>query len=426
MPLKLYSILHPPSNKLNEGLTNKLNSVLRDHTPATIMSTEDILASPVEDLNLAEGKLSQPSLWSTFRSEISSGTFFPSIDSAADFESGPDKGKDGLQRTNYNTMTQNAFFPSAPKILLCKLLLRGWAISAFILAFTESSYPYYEMAFLTNWSLLVTVIYMGLSFAASVGAALSLSWASTSTDPPSSKTDRRLRTFFVTALSVFFPIAAVQEMVVLLFWIRPMIVDTSPYISIMAHGPLSILVLLDGLLLNAIPVRARQIVFLWVFQSAYIVWSGFYSIFDLVNPNHMMMTMDDAIYRGFLNWRLYPGTTFVFCLLVLFVLTPILFGIVWFLSYHARRIQRSKARARAMVEEWADQTHHPMSIHIEVNDDTNSLTNDDDELEISESNDSEAHDNVDVEAAFPVRRRSSLLSQPELLRSLSVYSAYSV
>lgn len=105
------------------------------------------------------------------------------------------------------------------------------------------------------------------------------------------------------------------------------------YVPIVQHGLIAFLVLLDGLLLNNIQIRARQIVGVWIFQTLYLLWSGLYALLGLTNPEDNedddTMSTDNGIYPGLLSWRKYPEKTTMLAFAVLVVLTPILFSCVW-------------------------------------------------------------------------------------------------
>ena len=252
---------------------------------------------------------------------------------------------------------QRSFFPSGPKMLLGKLLLRGWSIAAVIYTFSVSDSPRFELAFLTNWSLIVTVVYMALSLFASTASTCSLSWA---TPQDASLPRSTIRATVVNAMAVLFPVAAVQELLVALFWVSPHS-GFRNYSTIVAHGPLAVLVFIDGLYLNQIPVRARHIGFVWGFQCLYLIWSGVYSILDLMNPTTMTMDMDEAIYEGFLNWRLYPAKTLLFAFGILVITTPVAFGGLWSLSFYSRRKQATVDTGKDMKEipfDSMDETDH--------------------------------------------------------------------
>jgi hypothetical protein len=237
---------------------------------------------------------------------------------------------------------QRAFFPSGLSTLFCKMVLGGWAVSCFVVAIVETRYKAYEMAYLTNWSLAITSIYFILSIIASLSSFCTSSYTLIDENNQSSK----LQPFMTKSLTITFTIASVQQLFVTIFWLTNTM-DLSQmaflelYVIVVGHGPLALIVLLDGLVLNAIPVRARHITFVWILQGLYLLWTVIYSILDIKNPWTYMVdgNTDAGIYTGFLNWRLYPGKTLLFSLGFVFIITPITFASVWCLSYFIKKHQ---------------------------------------------------------------------------------------
>ena len=80
-----------------------------------------------------------------------------------------------------------------------------------------------------------------------------------------------------------------------------------------------------------------------------------------MNPTTMTMDMDDAIYEGFLNWRLYPAKTLLFAFGILVITTPVAFGALWSLSFYSRRKQATVDTGKDMKEipfDSMDETDH--------------------------------------------------------------------
>lgn len=290
------------------------------------------------------------SLWKTFKSEVTNGPVFPAairVNEASDHSD--------------ELTIQHCFFPSGVMAIASKLLFCSWAISTLAGNCVVHGNPQYSMAYLTNWSLLVTVIYTSLSFFGSMAATCSFTWATTpsirveASSSPAARTTTRLRHTFVKAVCIFFSLASVAELVVLLFWFSPQGSDANKYWSIVAHGPFAAVVLIDGLFLNSIQIKARQILFVWAFQFLYLLWTVVYAIIDIMNPNAMidmlMMDIDNGIYEGLLNWRLYPAFTLLLAFGGIFVFTPIMFGFAWTLSFFASKLRQSSNDSKSSQED---------------------------------------------------------------------------
>ena len=87
--------------------------------------------------------------------------------------------------------------------------------------------------------------------------------------------------------------------------------------------------------------------FVWIFQILYITWAILYAFLDLQNPyNEQQNDYDSGLYEGLLNFKEYPLVSLGVSFGVLFIVTPILFSIVWMLSYgcYAARNRNSSKR----------------------------------------------------------------------------------
>jgi hypothetical protein len=95
-----------------------------------------------------------------------------------------------------------------------------------------------------------------------------------------------------------------------------------------------ILIMMDGFVINRIPIRLKQIVFVYAYSLAYLVWSLIHFAADIGNPETIDNdpdTNDDAIY-GVLSWRDSPGGAAILCLILFFVGIPLIFVFVWAVS----------------------------------------------------------------------------------------------
>ena len=108
--------------------------------------------------------------------------------------------------------------------------------------------------------------------------------------------------------------------------------DSLNYVCIMEHGIIGIIVLIDGVLVGTIPVRAKQYVCLLAVCISYLLWSLVNYILKLGNGDWGPAYDDDALYPV-LNWswesRRVAAIVSSFATIVL---CPVLFWVVWMLS----------------------------------------------------------------------------------------------
>jgi len=100
------------------------------------------------------------------------------------------------------------------------------------------------------------------------------------------------------------------------------------------------LILVDGLLVNRIPVRLRHWFELCLPTFAlFIIWSVLQSPlgFDLDNPYIEELGIDDDKIYPFLDWASSPLSTLALSLVCLFVVSPILHVILWAFSLAGRK-----------------------------------------------------------------------------------------
>ena len=104
-------------------------------------------------------------------------------------------------------------------------------------------------------------------------------------------------------------------------------VGLKDYLDIMKHGIAGFLVVLDGAVATALPVRLRHIGFFQVYCALYIVWSYVHSMLDIGNGTFR----GEALYNV-LNWNRSPAIAILLCAVVLLVGCPVAYFLVWALS----------------------------------------------------------------------------------------------
>jgi hypothetical protein len=187
---------------------------------------------------------------------------------------------------------------------------------------------FFWFAYLTNWNVTISTLYLLCSFGNSIFPVA---------QPAAGKTVVGARVKLTWAL---FTLAAnIGLVVTIAFWslIFDGVMDIA---TVFPHGILTFAVLVDGFLLNTIPIRLRHYLELvFPFATAYMIWSYLHSVFGIGNPDQAdedSETNDDLIY-GVLDWESNPKATAVVAVSIVLVLSPVLQFVLWMFSGCRRR-----------------------------------------------------------------------------------------
>lgn len=197
------------------------------------------------------------------------------------------------------------------------------------------------LAYLTNWNVTISSLYLLMSL---INSILPVS------GPPPGQTAVSLR---VKLTWILFTLSAnIGIVVTIAFW--SMLWDgVMDFETIFPHGILTACVLLDGFILNTIPIRLRHYLEILVpFAAAYVLWSYIHSLTTIGNPDYNdedPETNDDLIY-SILDWDNNPKTTVLIIVVLIFVLSPILQILLWMVSGCRRRYVDEYATSSQYVE----------------------------------------------------------------------------
>lgn len=112
--------------------------------------------------------------------------------------------------------------------------------------------------------------------------------------------------------------APMEVTVTILYWVLEF-EGTFSYVSIMSHGGVMILVVIDGFVLSRVPLRMKQFVFFESFALVYCVWTLIHAYSGMGNPY-----ADDAIYDS-IAWKNNMKPTVILIVVLLLVANPIIF-----------------------------------------------------------------------------------------------------
>ena len=220
---------------------------------------------------------------------------------------------------------QRSFAPDTWFAFGFKLLAASLVTIAFTISWVESTDTDFYLAYLSSWSMLVTV------------AALWTSWINTIL---ASKTAQPPETvgFRIRLAWTLFTIALHSEIVVtILYWayVYDAQVETVDFLDIVLHGGAVPLLFLDGLLVNRVPLRWPH----WwgvvlPYDLLYLLWTVLHAVLNVGNPNTTSPDEDDALY-SVVNWNEDWTGSLAYSLVLIFVVGPVLFALLWFLSVYS-------------------------------------------------------------------------------------------
>jgi hypothetical protein len=253
---------------------------------------------------------------------------------------------------------QRSFAPEPKRwVTSFKLILAVWAYQVLVVDLTNEAYNdgliKYYLIYLTHWAFLAALLYFPLSLALSLCGNVSQPAESSSNnvDEPELQQPSFLVRF---AWGLFSTTATLQVAVSLLFWLLEYNYDSSgmpSYTSIMKHGGIMVLLLIDGLVVNKIPVRAKHIVIAESVSLAYLLWTVVHSklgIGNVFSEGEEEDEQNDDVIYSVINWKDSPEQTLIVVVLVVLVVVPMLFIILW---------AASQCRRRYVVEEGGDVEH---------------------------------------------------------------------
>mgnify|MGYP005848831407 CR=1 FL=1 len=230
--------------------------------------------------------------------------------------------------------------PSGVWILLLKSILVAWIIAVVVDGITEANPPrVFYLAYLTHWSLLVTMAYFISSWFHTLQNSSTLLQRKYTTTTTTNSTTTNQQQNHPTILHKLtwglFALAAPAEIVVTVgYWTLEWDGSTGTgfyYRNIMVHGGCLILVLLDGFYINRIPVRLRHFGLLFAYLLLYMIWTLIHALLEIGNPDY---ENDDNLYTA-LQWKEEPWSTLQYAGLFLLVLAPLAFCFVWCLSLYS-------------------------------------------------------------------------------------------
>lgn len=252
--------------------------------------------------------------------------------------------------------TDKSFLLVKAAVVAWKLLVLGVEIYTIAIDFAEYT-DVFRLGYLTIWSYLFATVYSLLSLANTIfpistvplakpstvqentGSASVQIVISNNTDVQSSSNYDEYKVSKRTSITwLFFTLSALAQITVtVLYWALVYEGGTPDLFSIFSHGVIFILVWVDGLVINRIPVRLSHWLTLCLpVFVAYIIWTILQSplVFEIDIP--FADVDDDRIYPV-LDWDKKPLFSLGLVSGLVLVFTPIAHTLLWGLSLAVRR-----------------------------------------------------------------------------------------
>jgi len=228
--------------------------------------------------------------------------------------------------SGYKIDIPEAFAPSGPMTIIGKLITTGIALATLFVGLLSTPNVSFFFAYWTNVSLVLTIFYLLFSF-------LNTTFPGHIQQPMESVRGRARWAWILFVAGVHG-----QFMASLLWWLTvydPVETELKFY-SVSAHGLVCFLALIDGLVLNRIPLRLfHWWGFIFPVQVLYLIWTIVHWQLNVGNPNEQdedPTTNDDAIY-SVLAW---DGDAWVssaiVSVLVVFAGGPLVYFYMWCLA----------------------------------------------------------------------------------------------
>lgn len=216
-----------------------------------------------------------------------------------------------------------ASFTPKPKwwITVLKFVIFAWIAFIAIDDFLRMKPKSFYLATFDHWATVVTIFYLFSSFLANA------------LRPPSNTldfaTERNLPGLWHKMIWALFSIAAPSQILSsLAFWIFDYSGEDLEG-NLVVHGSVVILLLVEGLCLNRIPLRINHQWFFFAFVYAFLLWTLIHSYLNIGNP--VKDRGEHALYP-FLVWNDAPFITTIYVLFILLLVVPLIYWVVWMMS----------------------------------------------------------------------------------------------
>lgn len=224
-----------------------------------------------------------------------------------------------------------------PILLIVKLGFLGWVIQVIAHDISRTDFPGYWLAFMTNWQCVFILAYFTCSFLLMTPLIQVPLVSQYNNDEIASNLvfgSSNARNFVIIWIKSTWLLYAISLniglLATILFWVLVYDANTfyNPYDDIMRHGILFTMVFIDGMVINRIPIRLKQLVWVEAVDVSYVVWLAIHQFASIGNP---FVDGRDVLYDS-IDFQKSPLFAFVliFCLAVFAV--PLFFTLFMTIS----------------------------------------------------------------------------------------------
>jgi len=236
----------------------------------------------------------------------------------------------GIDESPKGTLDMDASFNIGKGLLsvagIIKFITLAIAVASEIYSFTATSIPEFYPAYLTPWGVFFGILHLAGSFVLTV-------FYSKGTN----NTNTNNTSVLVKITWLLYSVAGVIGCcITVLFWVAVFNPDKDNDMldKIMMHGGVVSLIILQGILLDRVPMRLKHIVFSDGVALLFTVWLILQNTMKVGNPHDD--DDDDAIYDT-MKWRTETTSAIIQAVLVVFVAVPLFQVLLWAASLPGRR-----------------------------------------------------------------------------------------
>jgi len=251
----------------------------------------------------------------------------------------------GIKEGGRSLDIPSSFCPNSVIHLIAKSLIAAFAVGNYLYhIFTNDYGAAFYFALLTNWAETLTTLYLVISCFNSFLQP---------TEQPYVKPNLWIRLTWVLAELTL----QSQTIVTLIYWtiVFEYCCDTPDYNNVYKHGGLLVLVFIDTMIINRLPVRMIHWYFMTIFYFLYLSWT---LIFQFANVKHPGRNNDPPVtlLYSFLDWKNEWKSTAILFILIAFAISPLMYIITYALSLFSCPFNFF-GRNRLYISELPLQTH---------------------------------------------------------------------
>ena len=216
------------------------------------------------------------------------------------------------------------FCPRSLGALIWKTSNTVFTVTCLVYNWIDTDTPSFYLAYWSHLTLLLNALYTILSC------------CNTYFPVPQPGSDHRLGWRLKLTWAIFVLVSHASVVVTIFYWIAVWSPgEPVAFPNLTTHGVTMVTCLVDGLLVNRIPLKIHHWICLIVpYDLTYLIWSLIHAAAGIGNPNEDIEDLDEAdeaIYTS-LNWSKDPGTAAIYVVLVILVMGPIIFMTQWYLG----------------------------------------------------------------------------------------------